>query len=287
MLQEGLHPPCVVVIATCLTGCLDIISVSQPAQVARGEQFVITVNFNTKSPEVVGTSFGAIKVPVGSVLVSAEAGTLGAITRNSAIEAQLTIDHPPGGRYEWWAGPTASTTTSSKSYVATLTLVGPNVAFITYSIDYRVGTHNQGVITYFDADLGHALTVGSYWDPYEFDGDGDGVLDTWDRFPLNPAASSDSDNDRFPDSWNAACDTTCQANSGLTLDNCPLNVNEDQLNTDGDAQGNACDWDDDNDGVPDVVDADPLNPAITTEVALPLDGNYKGLRLEGRQLGSP
>ena len=47
-----------------------------------------------------------------------------------------------------------------------------------------------------------------------------------------------------------------------TLDNCPAIANADQLNTDGDANGNVCDTDDDNDGVLDVNEAgqgtDPL-----------------------------
>jgi uncharacterized delta-60 repeat protein len=46
---------------------------------------------------------------------------------------------------------------------------------------------------------------------------------------------------------------------GDAYDNCPIDANADQLNTDGDAQGNVCDSDDDNDGVPDINDAFPLN----------------------------
>ena len=42
-------------------------------------------------------------------------------------------------------------------------------------------------------------------------------------------------------------------------DNCPGVANPDQTNTDGDAQGDACDLDDDNDGVPDASDAFPLD----------------------------
>ena len=43
-------------------------------------------------------------------------------------------------------------------------------------------------------------------------------------------------------------------------DNCPNTANADQTNTDGDALGDACDSDDDNDGVPDASDAFPLDP---------------------------
>ncbi len=94
------------------------------------------------------------------------------------------------------------------------------------------------------------------------DDDNDGVLDYKDKFPLNIAASSDNDNDGLPGSWNAACNLVCQINSGLTLDNCPSISNANQLNTDGDTQGNACDTDDDNDGVPDTKDNAPLDASI-------------------------
>lgn len=50
-------------------------------------------------------------------------------------------------------------------------------------------------------------------------------------------------------------------------DNCPNDVNADQLNTDDDAQGNVCDDDDDNDGVNDASDAFPLdaNESLDTD----------------------
>ncbi len=69
------------------------------------------------------------------------------------------------------------------------------------------------------------------------DTDGDSVLDDSDAFPLDPAE------------W---------------------------MDTDGDGHGNNADLDDDNDGIPDYIDADPLNPAISTENILPLSGQYNG-----------
>jgi len=155
-------------------------------------------------------------------------------------------------------------------------------------------------------------------DACDTDDDNDGGPDTSDRFPLNRAAAHDGDNDGVPTQWNPGCDSVCQANSGLTLDNCPTLSNPTQANFDGDANGNACDsdddndgvpdssdafdfdptesvdtdndtignnadWDDDNDGVPDAVDAAPLNAANATEITLPLDANYKGLQLKGAQ----
>jgi hypothetical protein len=59
-------------------------------------------------------------------------------------------------------------------------------------------------------------------------------------------------------------------------DNCPFISNAGQENFDGDTQGDACDADDDNDGVPDYIDADPLNAAINTEKVFLLNDNYKG-----------
>ncbi|MDB2707125.1 hypothetical protein N9Z30_05485 [Pseudomonadales bacterium] len=85
-------------------------------------------------------------------------------------------------------------------------------------------------------------------DPDEWlDTDTDGVGDNGDAFPNNAAESRDSDNDGIGDNG----------------DNCPVDSNLDQLDTDGDAEGDACDSDDDNDGFSDEAEAtdgtDPLN----------------------------
>jgi subtilisin len=66
---------------------------------------------------------------------------------------------------------------------------------------------------------------------------------------LAPFPEPDGDGDGIPDE----------------LDNCPMDANAGQLDTDGDGEGDACDADDDNDGTPDTVDAFPLNPNEDTD----------------------
>jgi spore coat protein A len=98
-----------------------------------------------------------------------------------------------------------------------------------------------------DGDL-----TGDACDP---DDDDDGVLDASDAFPLDPAASVDTDGDGMPDTWNAgytAEDSTTGLSEDLdddddgepdVTDNCPVEANADQADCDGDGVGNACDPD--------------------------------------------
>ena len=75
------------------------------------------------------------------------------------------------------------------------------------------------------------------------DDDNDGVIDLLDMLPRNALQAGDIDEDGI-DSM---------------VDNCLQLVNADQLNFDGDTQGDACDADDDNDGVVDTSDVYPFN----------------------------
>jgi len=93
----------------------------------------------------------------------------------------------------------------------------------------------KGLWTDFDSD--------GLNDTVDTDDDNDAVIDINDPYPLNAAISSDVDNDGVD----------------AMVDNCPTTTNADQLNTDGDASGNACDTDDDNDGMFDVSDSFPLD----------------------------
>jgi hypothetical protein len=53
------------------------------------------------------------------------------------------------------------------------------------------------------------------------DSDGDGVQNTLDAFPLDPAASADTDHDGYPDAWNAGRSQS-DSTTGLSLDAFPL-----------------------------------------------------------------
>ncbi len=96
------------------------------------------------------------------------------------------------------------------------------------------------------------------------DTDGDGIPDDDDAFPDDPTEATDSDGDQ----------------TGDNLDNCPIVANPDQLNTDGDSEGDACDADDDNDGFSDeqeVVDGtNPLSPFSCLEGCFNLDIDEDG-----------
>ena len=113
------------------------------------------------------------------------------------------------------------------------------------------------------------------------DSDGDGVGDNIDAFPFDPNETADTDNDGVgnnnPNETDDDNDTVPDA-----TDNCPLVVNKDQADADGDGVGNLCDafpfdssettnsdgdgtgdnadLDDDNDGVNDEDDLFPLDP---------------------------
>lgn len=103
-----------------------------------------------------------------------------------------------------------------------------NFGDITTAIDAETDTDGDGLVNLIDPD-----------------DDNDGVLDSSDDLPLDPSESLDTDTDGIGDN----------------ADNCPTVSSSNNLDSDSDGQGDACDLDDDNDGVPDISDAFPLDPA--------------------------
>ena len=113
------------------------------------------------------------------------------------------------------------------------------------------------------------------------DDDNDGVLDTVDVFPLDPTESVDSDADGYGNNVDAfpydPTEWLDQDKDGVgdVEDNCPI-ANADQSNADGDALGNACDDDDDNDGFFDYEDELPLDSSDHKD----LDGDGVGDKID-------
>ena len=81
------------------------------------------------------------------------------------------------------------------------------------------------------------------------DNDSDGVEDIIDAFPLDQAETADTDGDGV----------------GNNSDNCPNIFNSDQINFDSDSLGDACDTDEDNDGVVSAEDAFRFNPNYSSD----------------------
>ena len=91
-----------------------------------------------------------------------------------------------------------------------------------------------------------------YW-AVDVDSDGDGLLDSRDAAPQDPDQDDDNKSDGPADP---------DGDGPITAgpDNCRTDPNPDQLNSDTDAQGDACDADDDNDGLADGVDGNTTDP---------------------------
>lgn len=94
-----------------------------------------------------------------------------------------------------------------------------------------------------------------------YDSDNDGVCNNSDAFPNDPAASVDTDEDGYPDSWNSG-KTENDSTTDLKLDAFAGDPSE-WADNDSDGIGDNADLDDDNDQIPDIDETslglDPLD----------------------------
>ncbi len=114
-------------------------------------------------------------------------------------------------------------------------------------------------------------------DQIDDDDDNDGVNDSVDAFPTDPNENADNDNDGIGDRQdldddNDSISDIAELRNGTNplladsdsdslldpADNCPIHANTDQLDTDTDGKGDACDIDDDNDSIRDISDNCPI-----------------------------
>jgi large repetitive protein len=99
------------------------------------------------------------------------------------------------------------------------------------------------------------------------DTDGDGIADTRDRDTDNDGVLDGLDSDRKIATQCRDVDgDSCDDCSNTGADNSGGSVSNDGVDTDGDGRCDGGDLDDDNDGVPDVTDADPSNPKSCRDV---------------------
>ena len=171
----------------------------------------------------------------GNAGVSNDAGTQNRIRGNSVHDnASSEIDNSTGGNFE--IAPPA------------ITASGPSAAGGTACANCEVDIFSDGGS---DAEFYEGSTTAN--------GSGQWVLYTSLAGPNVTATNTDSTGNTSELSTAVGFTAPDGDSDGIpnTLDNCPVDANPSQLDTDGDGDGDACDTDDDNDALPDGSDGCP------------------------------
>ena len=164
------------------------------------------------------------------------------------------FEKPAGG----WAGALTEVTKLTASDAAAIDTFGILVSI-------------SGDTVVLGASLDDCPAFANCGSAYVFDGvavtdtDGDGVPDTSDLCPgtsiANPVDANGCSDVQVDADFDGVCDPDA-VSSGPSIctgsDNCPADVNANQDDNDGDALGDVCDDDDDNDGILDTADNCPL-----------------------------
>jgi len=185
------------------------------------------------------------------------AGALAAIIYNNAANAGAA---PPGMATDPIFGPTITIPSASLSRADGLAIVGQLGGGVTgrLSIDLsiRAGADANGNVRLYMPFPVASGSSGSHYD----------TIASRNQL-MEPAINADLTHSVKPPEdltlplmrdigWFADADVDGVADGN---DNCPTTANGNQANYDGDSQGDACDADDDNDGVLDVNDANPFS----------------------------
>jgi len=205
--------------------------------------------------------------PVTQVFIRQDTGQMAVIMDEVAcalpdVSVELDKDETPNGDPCIVGTETVSFTTSGPPDVEiTASIIGPAICHPRWLVDPSPTIIGDNQISTFGPDVVGSGTV-TY--DYEFHCEVEGtytfqIVSNSHSPSISPDDNPLNDQDEnhpvitISDNYDVDGDTIINAD-----DNCPLVANPDQTDTDGDGQGDACDTDDDDDGVPDGIDDCPL-----------------------------